>query len=102
LQGESTDNFNWGVRRLPLGGNDTAAQGGAVNATGVSRAEESAGEQRAVSRAKKATDESSDDELGSVSPLDEMAACGAQHAPSAASAGGRRDRTDSMTRSDTS
>lgn len=101
-QGESTDNFNWGVRRLPLGGSDSAAaQGGAVHVVGVSQVEESVSEQTPMQNAKKANDESSDDELGSVSPLDEMAACDAQLMPNAGG-GHHRDRTDSITRSDTS
>ncbi|XP_025416970.1 protein furry isoform X3 [Sipha flava] len=100
VEGESTDNFNWGVRRLPLGGNDTAAVQGSLNATGVSHVEESVSEQSPMLRAKKANDESSDDELGSVSPLDEVAACNAQLMPNTCS--GHRDRTDSITRSDTS
>lgn len=83
-----------------MGGNDAAVQG-AVTAMGVSQVEESVSEQTPVSNAKKANDESSDDELGSVSPLDEIAACNAQLVPNA-TAGGRRDRIDSITRSDTS
>lgn len=112
MQGESTDNFNWGVRRLPLqGGNDCAtAAPGSVNVTGATcPVEESVSEQTPVTNAKKANDESSDDELGSVSPLDEIAACNAQLIPNigggggvGGAGGGHRDRTDSITRSDTS
>jgi len=110
LQGESTDNFNWGVRRLPLGGNDPTtadARGGVAavylaGADGVCQVEESVSEQTPMLNAKKGNDESSDDELGSVSPLDEIAACNAQLGPDNASCDSHRDRTDSITRSDTS
>lgn len=68
---------------------------------GVSQVEESVSEQTPMMNAKKANDESSDDELGSVSPLDEIAACDVQLIPNDCS-GGHRDRTDSITRSDTS
>ncbi|XP_050432999.1 protein furry isoform X2 [Adelges cooleyi] len=93
VEGESTDNFNWGVRRLPLGGNDAAGLG-AVNAMGVAQVEESVSERTPTMNVKKTHDESSDDELGSVSPLDEIAACNVQLMPNA---GGHRDRTDSIT-----
>ncbi|XP_026809010.1 protein furry isoform X2 [Rhopalosiphum maidis] len=110
VEGESTDNFNWGVRRLPLGGNDlmtTNAPGGVAatyvtGADGICQVEESVSEQTPMLNAKKGNDESSDDELGSVSPLDEIAACNAQLEPDNASCDGHRDRTDSITRSDTS
>lgn len=81
-----------------MGGNDAAVQGN-VNTIGVSQVEESVSEQTPMMIAKKTNDESSDDELGSVSPLDEIAACNAQHM---SNTGGHRDRTDSITRSDTS
>uniref|UniRef100_A0A2H8TE52 Protein furry n=2 Tax=Melanaphis sacchari TaxID=742174 RepID=A0A2H8TE52_9HEMI len=64
--------------------------------------EESVSEQTPMLNTKKGNDESSDDELGSVSPLDEIAACNAQLEPDNASFDGHRDRTDSITRSDTS
>lgn len=82
-----------------MGGNDTPGQGAVGGVTGASQVEESVSEQTPMMNAKKANDESSDDELGSVSPLDEIAACNAQLIPNA---GGHRDRTDSITRSDTS
>jgi hypothetical protein len=98
------------VRRLPLGGNDlttTTAPGGVAatyvtGADGICQVEESVSEQTPMLNAKKGNDESSDDELGSVSPLDEIAACNAQLEPDNASCDGHRDRTDSITRSDTS
>jgi len=92
-----------------LGGNDltVAAQGGVAavyvaGADGICQVEESVSEQTPMLNAKKGNDESSDDELGSVSPLDDIAACNAQLGPDNGSCGGHRDRTDSITRSDTS
>lgn len=81
-----------------MGGNDTAGQA-TINAVGVSQVEESVSEQTPMLNAKKTNDESSDDELGSVSPLDEIAACNVKLIPNTS---GHRDRTDSITRSDTS
>lgn len=94
-----------------MGGNDPttadARAGGAgavypAGADGVCQVEESVSEQTPMLNAKKGNDESSDDELGSVSPLDEIAACNAQLGPDNASCDSHRDRTDSITRSDTS
>ncbi|XP_050540856.1 protein furry isoform X2 [Daktulosphaira vitifoliae] len=98
VEGESTDNFNWGVRRLPLGGNDPVGQS-ALNTVGTTLVEESVSERTPIQKIKKTTDESSDDELGSVSPLDEIAACNVQLLPNTS---GHRDRSNSITRSDTS
>lgn len=67
---------------------------------GISQVEESVSEQTPMLNVKKANDESSDDELGSVSPLDEIAACNAQLMPNTGSS--HRDRTNSITHSDTS
>ncbi|KAG8288319.1 hypothetical protein J6590_108208 [Homalodisca vitripennis] len=108
VEGESTDNFNWGVRRRPL------SEGEGEGEPSQRNLEESLSEKTPVLSSRKigaGPEESSDDEVGSESPLDEMAA-----APefggggnSAAESGvypplslNLRERRDSGTRSDTS
>ncbi|CAH2001764.1 unnamed protein product [Acanthoscelides obtectus] len=77
IEGESTDNFNWGVRRRPLSqGEDEQGN--------VKQLEDSFSEKTPVLTGRKVhncpfnhnrllTEESSDDEIGSESPLDEIA-----------------------------
>ncbi|CAH0545977.1 unnamed protein product [Brassicogethes aeneus] len=78
IEGESTDNFNWGVRRRPFSQGEEDQQN-------LKQLEDSLSEKTPVSTVRKVhicpfnhnrlmTEESSDDELGSESPLDEMAA----------------------------
>ncbi|XP_045464267.1 protein furry isoform X2 [Harmonia axyridis] len=65
IEGESTDNFNWGVRRRPLSQGDHLRHG-----------EDSVSELTPVltSRKKMVDGESSDEEIESESPLDEIVA----------------------------
>lgn len=106
--GSNNDTSNSAANPSQPHNNGTLNGAGSTDASQVTTAESVGGEQTTMSRAKKAiNDESSDDEVGSVSPLDEMAGCDARHAPSADSgdadiSGHHRDRTDSITRSDTS
>lgn len=70
VEGESTDNFNWGVRRRPL------SEGEGEGDPGVRNPEESFSEKTPILSSRKigvAPEESSDDEVGSESPLDEIA-----------------------------
>ncbi|XP_043493885.1 protein furry isoform X2 [Polistes fuscatus] len=108
VEGESTDNFNWGVRRRPL-------SEGEEREPSLRQFEESLSEKTQTSSKhttrRGVTEESSDDEAGSESPLDEV--------PSGSGAGQEansipgmfppsslsipsRTRHDSSTRSDTS
>ncbi|XP_072390599.1 protein furry isoform X1 [Diabrotica undecimpunctata] len=77
IEGESTDNFNWGVRRRPL-------SQGEDDQTNLKQLEDSVSEKTPVLTVRKVhvcpfdhnrllTEESSDDEVGSESPLDEIA-----------------------------
>ncbi|CAH1110307.1 unnamed protein product [Psylliodes chrysocephalus] len=77
IEGESTDNFNWGVRRRPL----SQGEDDQVN---LKQLEDSVSEKTPVLTVRKVhvcpfdhnrllTEESSDDEVGSESPLDEIA-----------------------------
>nr|XP_023011562.1 protein furry [Leptinotarsa decemlineata] len=68
IDGESTDNFNWGVRRRPL-------SQGEDDQTATKQLEDSVSEKTPVLTVRKRilTEESSDDEIGSESPLDEIA-----------------------------
>uniref|UniRef100_A0A8D8TGL4 Protein furry n=1 Tax=Cacopsylla melanoneura TaxID=428564 RepID=A0A8D8TGL4_9HEMI len=69
VEGESTDNFNWGVRRRPLSEGDE-------NPEPRSIVEESLSEKTPLLTIRKlgagVIEESSDDEIGSESPLDEI------------------------------
>ncbi|KAL3276200.1 hypothetical protein HHI36_020918 [Cryptolaemus montrouzieri] len=69
IEGESTDNFNWGVRRRPL-------SQGEEEHLNVKQLEDSISEMTPVLtvRKKLLTEESSDEEVESESPLDEIAA----------------------------
>ncbi|KAG5899999.1 hypothetical protein JTB14_009086 [Gonioctena quinquepunctata] len=68
IEGESTDNFNWGVRRRPL-------SQGEDDQTIAKQLEDSLSEKTPVLTVRKRilAEESSDDEIGSESPLDEIA-----------------------------
>ncbi|XP_071055767.1 protein furry isoform X2 [Onthophagus taurus] len=105
IEGESTDNFNWGVRRRPL-------SEGEEEQPSLRQLEDSISEQTPVLTVRKRTgnEESSDDEIGSESPLDEIAVApefetssagvSAVFPPSSLSL--TRTRHDSSARSDTS
>lgn len=107
IEGESTDNFNWGVRRRPL-------SEGEEEPPSIKQHDESVSEQTPILTVRKrvAAEESSDDEVGSESPLDEIAVApefesssagiSAVFPPSSLSLGEHRPRRDSSTRSDTS
>ncbi|KAI5700687.1 hypothetical protein M8J75_002010 [Diaphorina citri] len=105
VEGESTDNFNWGVRRRPLSEGDE-------NPEPRSLLEESLSEKTPLLTMRKlgagVIEESSDDEIGSESPLDEIppvpefssaSSVHHHHQPSTLSI---RPRTTSDPRSDTS
>ncbi|XP_021940399.1 protein furry [Zootermopsis nevadensis] len=109
VEGESTDNFNWGVRRRPLSDGETERE------PSLRQLEESLSEKTPVLGKRKprgVAEESSDDEVGSESPLDEVAVApefGGNSAggtgvypPSSLSLHEHRIRRDSGTRSDTS
>ncbi|KAK6628771.1 hypothetical protein RUM43_002587 [Polyplax serrata] len=104
VEGESTDNFNWGVRRRPL------LEGKTDQDVISSAHEESVSEDTPVLEKKKRgiAEESSDDEIGSESPLDEVPVApefvtsvtsNLVYPPSSLNL---RDRRSSVTRSDTS
>lgn len=107
VEGESTDNFNWGVRRRPLSEGDQ-------DQPSLRLLEESISEKTPILSKRKhgAAEESSDDEIGSESPLDEVAgapdfgtksvAGSVSFPPSSLSLREHRTRHDSSTRSDTS
>ncbi|XP_969290.2 protein furry [Tribolium castaneum] len=67
IEGESTDNFNWGVRRRPL-------SQGEEEQPSLKQLEDSLSEKTPMLTVRKRlmTEESSDDEIGSESPLDEI------------------------------
>lgn len=106
VEGESTDNFNWGVRRRPLSEGDSEP----LTKTPSNINDESISEKTPTMSKKRRNnaDDSSDEEVESESPLDE------DHRPifNKASFGGqptlslslreRRPRRDSVSRSDTS
>ncbi|XP_055383655.1 protein furry isoform X2 [Condylostylus longicornis] len=72
IEGESTDNFNWGVRRRPLSeGGDSEPVTGSKG--GHSTHEESLSEKTPILRKRKrhTADDSSDEEVESESPIDE-------------------------------
>ncbi|PNF32075.1 hypothetical protein B7P43_G05726 [Cryptotermes secundus] len=109
VEGESTDNFNWGVRRRPLSDGETERE------PSLRQLEESLSEKTPVLGKRKprgVAEESSDDEVGSESPLDEVAvapefggssaAGSGVYPPSSLSLHEHRTRHDSGTRSDTS
>nr|CAD7437486.1 unnamed protein product [Timema bartmani] len=109
VEGESTDNFNWGVRRRPLSDGETERE------PSLRQLEESISEKTPIlsKRRRGVAEESSDDEVGSESPLDEIAAAPEFGGGSAGGSGvyppsslslseHNRVRRDSGTRSDTS
>ncbi|XP_055840446.1 protein furry isoform X2 [Episyrphus balteatus] len=72
IAGESTDNFNWGVRRHQLfdGDSDTVGGGGSK---GISNLDESYSDKTPIltKRKRQTADDSSDEEVESESPMDE-------------------------------
>ncbi|KFB41528.1 AGAP004892-PA-like protein [Anopheles sinensis] len=111
IEGESTDNFNWGVRRRPLseGENEQhSLSAGARNSH--SNVDESLSEKTPVLNRRKRpnADDSSDEEVESESPLDEeprpifSKAAYLSGPPTSLSLRERRHRRDSVSRSDTS
>ncbi|KAK9752212.1 Cell morphogenesis central region [Popillia japonica] len=114
IEGESTDNFNWGVRRRPL-------SEGEEEHPSLRQMEDSISEQTPVLTVRKVhvcpfnhnrvgAEESSDDEIGSESPLDEIpvapefdnSSAGAASVFPPSSLSLTRARHDSSARSDTS
>jgi Furry protein C-terminal len=104
IEGESTDNFNWGVRRRPLLDGDEFMSGSKAHL------DESLSDKTPVmSKRKRHTvaDYSSDEELESESPLDEdhrplFPKSYLSGPPTSLSLRERRHRRDSVSRSDTS
>lgn len=109
VEGESTDNFNWGVRRRPISEGEAEAEAD----PGLRAQEESLSEKTPILSSRKrlgtGPEESSDDEVGSESPLDEMTAA-PEFGPGSTNSNGNfppssldlRERRGSTTRSDTS
>lgn len=107
IEGESTDNFNWGVRRRPLseGDSEPLSVGKAH-----SNIDESLSEKTPVLTRRKRpnADDSSDEEVESESPLDEeqrpifSKTSYLSGPPTSLSLRDRRHRRDSVSRSDTS
>ncbi|XP_057665202.1 protein furry isoform X1 [Diorhabda carinulata] len=115
IEGESTDNFNWGVRRRPL-------SQGEDDQTNLKQLEDSVSEKTPVLTVRKVhvcpfdhnrllTEESSDEEVGSESPLDEIAIApefdnsienGAIFPPSSLALRENNSQVQSSARSDTS
>ncbi|KAK0097546.1 hypothetical protein PV326_001186 [Microctonus aethiopoides] len=110
VEGESTDNFNWGVRRRPLSEGEEREP--SLRQFEESLSEKTISSGKHVSRRGGVAEESSDDEVGSESPLDEVpSSSGAgqevnnipgMFPPSSLSLIPSRSRHDSSTRSDTS
>lgn len=108
IEGESTDNFNWGVRRRPLseGGDSEALTG----SKGHSTLDESLSEKTPIlsKRKRHTADDSSDEEAESESPIDEDHRQSFSKSPflvgppTSLSLRERRHRRDSVSRSDTS
>lgn len=71
VEGESTDNFNWGVRRRPLSEGDSEPLTGSKGHSNIN--DESVSEKTPIltKRKRNNPDDSSDEELESESPLDE-------------------------------
>ncbi|XP_044597140.1 protein furry isoform X1 [Cotesia glomerata] len=109
VEGESTDNFNWGVRRRPLSEGEEREP--SLRQFEESLSEKTLSSNKLTSR-RGVAEESSDDEVGSESPLDEVpSGSGAgqeinnipgMFPPSSLSLIPSRSRHDSSTRSDTS
>uniref|UniRef100_A0A182TUU8 Protein furry C-terminal domain-containing protein n=1 Tax=Anopheles melas TaxID=34690 RepID=A0A182TUU8_9DIPT len=112
IEGESTDNFNWGVRRRPLSEGENEPH--SLSAAGVrashTNIDESLSEKTPVFNRRKRpnADDSSDEEVESESPLDEeprpifTKAAYLSGPPTSLSLRERRHRRDSVSRSDTS
>lgn len=108
VEGESTDNFNWGVRRRPLSEGDSEPLTGSKTHSNIN--DESISEKTPVLNKRKRNnpEDSSDDEVESESPLDEdhrpiftKSPC-LSGPPNSLSLRERRHRRDSISRSDTS
>ncbi|KAF3420714.1 hypothetical protein E2986_01316 [Frieseomelitta varia] len=109
VEGESTDNFNWGVRRRPLSEGEEREP--SLRQFEESLSEKTQSSSKHTSR-RGVAEESSDDEAGSESPLDEVpggSGTGQEvnnipgmFPPSSLSLIPSRTRHDSSTRSDTS
>uniref|UniRef100_A0A1B0GQC2 Protein furry C-terminal domain-containing protein n=1 Tax=Phlebotomus papatasi TaxID=29031 RepID=A0A1B0GQC2_PHLPP len=105
IEGESTDNFNWGVRRRPLSEGDSEPLTGSKPHSLV---EESLSEKTPLPRRKRhPADDSSDEEVESESPLDEdqrplFTKPFLTGPPTTLSLREQRQRRDSVSRSDTS
>ncbi|XP_055686760.1 protein furry isoform X4 [Lutzomyia longipalpis] len=105
IEGESTDNFNWGVRRRPLSEGDSEPLTGSKPHSLV---EESLSEKTPLPRRKRhQADDSSDEEVESESPLDEdqrplFTKPFLTGPPTSLSLREQRHRRDSVSRSDTS
>ncbi|XP_037907815.1 protein furry isoform X6 [Hermetia illucens] len=108
IEGESTDNFNWGVRRRPLseGGDSEPLTGSKAHST----LDESLSEKTPIlnKRRRHLADDSSDEEVESESPIDEDHRQPFSKSPflvgppTSLSLRERRHRRDSVSRSDTS
>ncbi|XP_034942121.1 protein furry isoform X2 [Chelonus insularis] len=70
VEGESTDNFNWGVRRRPL--SEGEERESSLRQYEESFSEKTISSSKHASRRGGVAEESSDDEVGSESPLDEV------------------------------
>jgi hypothetical protein len=104
VEGESTDNFNWGVRRRPLSEGDSEPLTGSKGLSNIN--DESVSERTPIltKRKRNNPDDSSDEEIESESPLDEdhrPLFIAKSPKPSSLSLRERR-RRDSISRSDTS
>ncbi|XP_058457794.1 protein furry isoform X3 [Malaya genurostris] len=106
IEGESTDNFNWGVRRRPLSEGDSEPLSGTKAHSNI---DESLSEKTPVLNRRKRpnADDSSDEEVESESPLDEeqrpiFSKTYLGGPPTSLSLRERRHRRDSVSRSDTS
>ncbi|CAD6239851.1 GSCOCG00002390001-RA-CDS [Cotesia congregata] len=109
VEGESTDNFNWGVRRRPLSEGEEREP--SLRQFEESLSEKTLSSNKLTSR-RGVAEESSDDEVGSESPLDEVPSGSGtgqeinnipgMFPPSSLSLIPSRSRHDSSTRSDTS
>ncbi|XP_037037722.1 protein furry isoform X7 [Bradysia coprophila] len=108
IEGESTDNFNWGVRRRPLSEGDSEPLTGSK---GHSALEESLSEKTPIltkRRPRHNPEDSSDEDIESESPLDEYQkpifskSIYLGGPPNTLSIRERRQRRDSVSRSDTS
>lgn len=106
VEGESTDNFNWGVRRRPLSEGDSEP----LTKTHSNVNDESVSEKTpTMSNKRRNRDDSSDEEVESESPLDEdnrpifpRASLIGNPPTLSLSLRERRPRRDSVSRSDTS